>query len=47
MKRSDDPTGLQILLIGAMAIGMFLHAVGIFVYRLYTQKPARRQEGEE
>lgn len=38
MKRSDDPTGLQILFSGAVAIAIALHVVGIFVYRLYTQR---------
>lgn len=47
MKRSDDPTGLQILAAGAIAIALLAHTVCIFVYRLYTQRPEQRQEGEE
>lgn len=38
MKRSTDPTGLQFLFTGAVAIGLLLQAIGIFVYRLYTQR---------
>ena len=38
MKRSDDPTGLQILFVGVMAIAMGLHAIGMFVYRVYTHR---------
>ncbi|MHC8341769.1 hypothetical protein [Pseudomonas sp. RT6P73] len=47
MKRSDDPTGLQILVTGAIAIAMLVHAIYIFVYRVYTQRPEQHQEGEE
>lgn len=38
MKRSDDPTGLQLLFTGAVAIGLALHVIGMFIYRLYTQR---------
>lgn len=38
MKRSDDPTGLQILFNGALAIAIALHVVGVFIYRIYTQR---------
>lgn len=38
MKRSDDPTGLQLLFTGAVAIALALHVVGVFVYRLYSQR---------
>lgn len=38
MKRSNDPTGLQFLFTGAVAICLVLQAIGIFVYRLYTQR---------
>ena len=38
MKRSDDPTGLQLLFAGAVAIGLALHVIGMFIYRLYTQR---------
>lgn len=38
MKRSDDPTGLQILFSGAVAIALALHVVCMFIYRIYTQR---------
>lgn len=38
MKRSDDPTGLQFLFAGAIAIAIALHVVGMFIYRVYTQR---------
>ncbi|WP_213152793.1 hypothetical protein [Pseudomonas carnis] len=38
MKRTDDPTGLQFLFTGAVAICLVLQAIGIFAYRLYTQR---------
>ena len=38
MKRSNDPTGLQFLFTGAVAIALVLHAIGIFAYRLYAQR---------
>jgi hypothetical protein len=38
MKRSDDPTGLQILFNGVVAIAIALHVVGVFIYRIYTQR---------
>lgn len=38
MKRSNDPTGLQFLFTGAVAIALALHAIGIFVCRLYAQR---------
>lgn len=38
MKRTDDPTGLQVLFTGAVAIALVLHAIGIFACRLYTQR---------
>lgn len=47
MKRTNDPTGLQFLFTGAVAIALVLHAIGIFVYRLYTQKAEQHQDGEE
>lgn len=37
MKRNDDPTGLQFLFTGAIAIALALHLVITFAYRLYTQ----------
>lgn len=38
MKRSDDPTGLQLLFAGAVAVALALHVVGMFIYRVYTQR---------
>jgi hypothetical protein len=38
MKRSDDPTGLQLLFSGAVAIAIALHVIGMFIYRVYTQR---------
>jgi hypothetical protein len=38
MKRSDDPTGLQLLFAGAVAIALALHVIGLFIYRVYTQR---------
>lgn len=38
MKRRDDPTGLQILFVGFVAIAMGLHAIGMFIYRVYTHR---------
>lgn len=38
MKRTDDPTGLQVLFTGAVAIVLVLQAIGIFAYRLYAQR---------
>lgn len=43
MKRSDDPTGLQILFTGVMAIALALHVIGVFVYRLYSQRLDHRE----
>jgi hypothetical protein len=43
MKRSNDPTGLQILFIGVVAIAMGLHAIGMFIYRVYTQRTDDKQ----
>jgi hypothetical protein len=37
MKRSDDPTGLQFLFTGVLAIGVLIYLAGAFAYRLYTQ----------
>lgn len=38
MKRSDDPTGLQFLFTGVIAIALALHVIGVFIYRVYTQR---------
>lgn len=38
MKRSDDPTGLQLLFTGAVAIALALQVIGMFIYRVYTQR---------
>jgi hypothetical protein len=38
MKRTDDPTGLQILFSGVVAIALALHVIGMFIYRVYTQR---------
>lgn len=38
MKRNDDPTGLQFLFTGLVAIVLALYMVGTFVYRLYSQR---------
>ncbi|WP_185047117.1 hypothetical protein [Pseudomonas frederiksbergensis] len=43
MKRRDDPTGLQIIFIGVVAIAMGLHAIGMFIYRVYTQRTDDKQ----
>lgn len=43
MKRSNDPTGLQILFVGLLAIAMGLHAVGMFIYRIYTERTEAKQ----
>ena len=38
MKRQSDFDGLQFLFTGLVAIGLALHVIGVFVYRLYTQR---------
>lgn len=37
MKRNDDPTGLQFLFTGLVAIAMGVHLAITFAYHLYTQ----------
>lgn len=43
MKRDDDPTGLQFLFTGLVAIALALHVVGVFAYRLYSQRFNHRE----
>lgn len=48
MNRNDDTSGLQILLSGAIAIGLMLYAVGLFIHRLYVHRGQRiEQESSE
>ncbi|MFG0552124.1 hypothetical protein [Pseudomonas sp. yb_9] len=48
MNRNDDTSGLQILLSGAIALGLMLYAVGIFVHRLYVHRDRQlEQESDE
>lgn len=43
MKRRDDPTGLQIIFLGLVAIAMGMHAIGMFIYRIYTERTDAKQ----
>ncbi len=47
MKRSDDPTGLQLLFAGAVAIAIALHAIGMFIYRIYTQRTDEKTTSQD
>ncbi|MBA1194860.1 hypothetical protein G7007_18710 [Pseudomonas entomophila] len=48
MNRNDDTSGLQILLSGAIALGLMFYAIGIFVYRLYVHRDRQiEQESNE
>lgn len=48
MNRNDDTSGLQILLSGAMAFGLMILAIGIFVHRLYVHRDRQlEQESNE
>lgn len=38
MKRTDDPTGLQFLFTGVVAIALGLQLAWVFLHRLYTQR---------
>lgn len=38
MKRTDDPTGLQFLFTGIVAIALGLQLAWVFLHRLYTQR---------
>lgn len=43
MKRSDDPTGLQFLFTGLVAIVLSLQVIGVFAWRLYSQRFNHRE----
>jgi hypothetical protein len=48
MNRNDDTSGLQILLSGAIALGLMLYAVCVFVHRLYVHRDRQiEQESNE
>lgn len=47
MKRQSDFDGLQFLFTGLVAIGLTLHVIGVFVYRLYTQRAEHDQATEQ
>lgn len=38
MKRTDDPTGLQFLFTGIVALALAAHLAWVFLHRLYTQR---------
>jgi hypothetical protein len=38
VKRTDDPTGLQFLFTGIVAIALGLQLAWVFLHRLYTQR---------
>lgn len=47
MKRSDDPTGLQFLFNGAVAIALTLYVVAMFIYRVYTQRMDEKTNNQD
>ena len=47
MKRNDDPTGLQFLFTGLLAIALGIQLALTFAYHLYTQTFDHQQTNDQ